>query len=160
MKIIGVKNLSNNIRQMANSFDDMISTRVAKRSYKAADKYVKFDFDDFSKGSAPEKLYEARTMFGKIAKDNKVTFTFSKSLPGSIKVVIAKLNDKSLPNKKTAFFSDDVNGIFEHERLIARVLHTNKDGLEVGRECKIFCENNFLRNAYITLEHALSNLKK
>ena len=86
---------ANNIRRIFLS-EEKISERLIKQNNKAADKFVKFDFNDFPKGSVQEELYNARTMFGKIAKDNNIFISFfEKPKSGRIDFCIKKINNKS-----------------------------------------------------------------
>lgn len=139
--------------------------RLARQNNKAFKKFVKLDFDDFPKGSPEEKLYEARTMLGKIAKDNNIHITLKKSEenPDIINLDIYK---RRFDRWSAEFVSDHFccdlakNEPKNSEKIIGNLLYADKDGLDYLVPRIMKSEDTFLRSVYRKLDEGIKSIQQ
>lgn len=142
-----------------------LNENSVKRNNKAFEKYVKLDFDSFPKGSPEEKLYEARTMLGKIAKDNIIYITFKKS-PENHDVINLDVHKRRFDRWAGEFVSDRFycdltkNEPKNSEKIIGNIYYTDKDGLDHVIPRMMRSEDNFLRSVYRKLDEGIRHIQQ
>lgn len=146
----------NSIRRIFSN-EERICAKLIKRNYEAADKFVKLNFDEFPKGSAQEQLYNARTMLGKIAKDNKIDLNFyPKQQTEGIWIDVSRKGNKSYI---CDILVDDANNFTVNTKKYAgSLVYKDKDNIDQCWPRIIMSEDNFLRTVYRKIEEAIKVL--
>lgn len=142
-----------------------LNENSVKRNNKAFEKYVKLDFDDFPKGSAEEKLYQARTMLGKIAKDNNIYITFKKPKENS-DIINLDVHKRRFDRWSGEFVSDhfycdlNKNKPKISEQITGYIKYVDKDGLDHAIPRVMRSEDNFLRSVYRKLDEGIGFIRQ